>query len=1053
MSKSASATRGVAGWVKEDDLSLHTHVGVDKKDKTLYIKGNGIAYAKAWGGKKDLVYDTNKLSQYKGQAFKIHLTEKVGNNTWYRGMLDGKQVWLHSSYVESPQESKTSLLGHIISGDVDIYEKEINGKSIKAGSQYTNAVYYIKRQAKLDNDTYYLISKSPSDTKGVVGGVKESDLSIRTHVGVDKKSKTFYIKGNGKATTKAWGGKKDTVYGDLSGYINEPFKVHLTEKVGNNTWYRGTLGGKTVWLHSSYVYEATKSKTSLLGHIRSGKVQIYESIGGKSISAGSKYTNAVYYIKEEAKSGNDTYYLISKSPSATRGVAGWVKEDDLSLHTHVGVDKKDKTLYIKGNGIAYAKAWGGKKDLVYDTNKLSQYKGQAFKIHLTEKVGNNTWYRGMLDGKQVWLHSSYVESPQESKTSLLGHIISGDVDIYEKEINGKSIKAGSQYTNAVYYIKRQAKLDNDTYYLISKSPSDTKGVVGWVKESDLSIRTHVGVDKKSKTFYIKGNGKATTKAWGGKKDTVYGDLSGYINEPFKVHLTEKVGNNTWYRGTLGGKTVWLHSSYVYEATKSKTSLLGHIRSGKVQIYESIGGKSISAGSKYTNAVYYIKEEAKSGNDTYYLISKSPSATRGVVGWVKEDDLSLHTHVGVDKKDKTLYIKGNGIAYAKAWGGKKDLVYDTNKLSQYKGQAFKIHLTEIVGNNTWYRGMLDGKQVWLHSSYVEEPQGTKTSMLAHIVSGSVEIYETIGGKSFKAGATYTNAVYYIKLKRKVGNQEYYLISTSPSSVNGVVGWVKVEDLSYHDHVGVDKKAKTFYIKGNGKAYTKAWGGSKNLVYDLSNYKGELFNVHLTEKVGKNTWYRGKINGKGKTIWIHSNYLIPTSKVVVIDAGHGGIDTGARGNGLLEKNISLDLALRTQKRLESLGYTVIMTRTTDKTLKLEQRTKIANDSNADIFVSIHINAGGGTGIETWMQSNSYEGAKSFELAESIQNEVIKQTNVRDRGVKDGNLHVNRETKMPSSLIEVGFIDNKDDANKLKNESFKNLVVKGIVNGIKKYFQFNS
>src|SRR5690625_608715 len=623
---------------------------------------------------------------------------------------------------------------------------------------------------------------------------------------------------------------------------------------------------------------------------------------------------------------------------------------------------------------------------------------------------------------------------QESKTSKLGHIISGDVDIYEKEINGKSIRAGSQYTNAVYYIKRQAKLGNDTYYLISKSPSDTKGVVGWVKESDLSIRTHVGVDKKSKTFYIKGNGKATTKAWGGKKDTVYGDLSGYINEPFKVHLTEKVGNNTWYRGTLGGKTVWLHSSYVYEATKSKTSLLGHIRSGKVQIYESIGGKSISAGSKYTNAVYYIKEEAKSGNDTYYLISKSPSATRGVVGWVKEDDLSLHTHVGVDKKDKTLYIKGNGIAYAKAWGGKKDLVYDTNKLSQYKGQAFKIHLTEKVGNNTWYRGMLDGKQVWLHSSYVEEPQGTKTSMLAHIVSGSVEIYETIGGKSFKAGATYTNAVYYIKLKRKVGNQEYYLISTSPSSVNGVVGWVKVEDLSYHDHVGVDKKAKTFYIKGNGKAYTKAWGGSKNLVYDLSNYKGELFNVHLTEKVGKNTWYRGKINGKGKTIWIHSNYLIPTSKVVVIDAGHGGIDTGARGNGLLEKNISLDLALRTQKRLESLGYTVIMTRTTDKTLKLEQRTKIANDSNADIFVSIHINAGGGTGIETWMQSNSYEGAKSFELAESIQNEVIKQTNVRDRGVKDGNLHVNRETKMPSSLIEVGFIDNKDDANKLKMKVLK-------------------
>src|SRR5690625_1222029 len=124
-----------------------------------------------------------------------------------------------------------------------------------------------------------------------------------------------------------------------------------------------------------------------------------------------------------------------------------------------------------------------------------------------------------------------------------------------------------------------------------------------------------------------------------------------------------------------------------------------------------------------------------------------------------------------------------------------------------------------------------------------------------------------------------------------------------------------------------------------------------------------------------------------------------------------------------------------------------------MKINKRNKNANDYNADIFVNIHIKAGGGTGIETWMQSNSYEGAKSFELAESIQNEVIKQTNVRDRGVKDGNLHVNRETKMPSSLIKGGFIDNKDDENKLRNESFKYIVVKGIVNGIKKYFQFNS
>src|SRR5699024_10992075 len=177
-----------------------------------------------------------------------------------------------------------------------------------------------------------------------------------------------------------------------------------------------------------------------------------------------------------------------------------------------------------------------------------------------------------------------------------------------------------------------------------------------------------------KTFYVKGNGKATTKAWGGSKDTVYGNLSKYKNQTFKVHLTEKVGNNNWYRGTLNGKTVWLHSSYVYDASKSKTSKLGRIRSGKALIYESINGKSFTAGEKYTDAVYYIKEQETYGKETYYLISKEASSTKGVVGWVKARDLSTHTHVGIDKKAKTFYVKGNGKATTKAWGGSKDTVY-------------------------------------------------------------------------------------------------------------------------------------------------------------------------------------------------------------------------------------------------------------------------------------------------------------------------------------------------------------------------------------------
>lgn len=177
-----------------------------------------------------------------------------------------------------------------------------------------------------------------------------------------------------------------------------------------------------------------------------------------------------------------------------------------------------------------------------------------------------------------------------------------------------------------------------------------------------------------------------------------------------------------------------------------------------------------------------------------------------------------------------------------------------------------------------------------------------------------------------------------------------------------------------------------------------------------------------------------------------------KVIYLDAGHGGSDPGASGNGLKEKDLTLDIAKRTKKQLEAMGYKVIMSRTTDSFPELSERTNEANKAKADIFVSIHINSCGGcgaTGIETWKYNQGPKPNESNKLASNIQNEVIKSTKSRDRGVKDTNLHVNRESKMPSALVELGFIDTKADADKLKTASFKNKAAKGIANGIKKFF----
>src|SRR5699024_8610588 len=342
-----------------------------------------------------------------------------------------------------------------------------------------------------------------------------------------------------------------------------------------------------------------EKKTSKLARIKNSQVKIYEGIGGKSKKAGSEYTGITYYVKKQATQGDDTYFLLSTEPSATKGTQGWVRSSDLSYYTHKSVDKRSKTLYLNGKGTGRAKAWGAPKDYIHSS--LSEFIGEELQVDLTEKVGNNIWYRGKINGKgeKVWVHSNFVfdaseDKPDTEKTSKLVRINNSQVKIYES-IYGESFKAGSKYTDVTYYVKEKAKASDGDYYLISTEPSAKKGTVGWVRAGDVKSYSHTSVDKKSKTFYVKGNGNARSKAWGAKKDRVYSDLSKYINESFEVNLTEKVGNNTWYRGKLDGETVWLHSNFVYDATKSKTSKLGRIKTSDVKIYEAIEGEYFTAG--------------------------------------------------------------------------------------------------------------------------------------------------------------------------------------------------------------------------------------------------------------------------------------------------------------------------------------------------------------------------------------------------------------------------------------------------------------------------
>ena len=192
-----------------------------------------------------------------------------------------------------------------------------------------------------------------------------------------------------------------------------------------------------------------------------------------------------------------------------------------------------------------------------------------------------------------------------------------------------------------------------------------------------------------------------------------------------------------------------------------------------------------------------------------------------------------------------------------------------------------------------------------------------------------------------------------------------------------------------------------------------------------------------------------------------------KVVILDAGHGGSDPGATSSGRQEKTINLQMANQLRDKLTNRGYEVQMVRDGDVAIRNLNRSRTANDSDADIYVSIHQNAHNGTanGIETfyYLYHSNYQSAindeyhndgtriaNSKHLAELVQSAMINETGANDRGVKRASFEVLRETDIPAILLEAGFIDNSAEGRKLADPAYQNRLMESVADAIDQYFK---
>ena len=324
------------------------------------------------------------------------------------------------------------------------------------------------------------------------------------------------------------------------------------------------------------------------------------------------------------------------------------------------------------------------------------------------------------------------------------------------------------------------------------------------------------------------------------------------------------------------------------------------------------------------------------------------------------------------------------------------------------------------------------------------------------------YIGLGGKQATLDITKTQGTLTIANNDKNRGTFDVLITnlTNPSGISGVVIPVWSEqngqdDLVWHNATKQDDGSYKVTIS----ASQHKWNSGKYIVHG-----------YIVDASGKNIGFGAtsadvvapkKIGSASR-----GNYDV-LNKVVYLDAGHGGYDPGASYFGISEKSLTLAIQSRVKAKLEAEGYQVVTTRTSDTYVDLTDRSRAANASESDIFVSIHINASGSSaaqGIETYYyqpyaeypsrinatyHANPTRLSMSDTLANAIQSSLINATGAQNQGVKRQTFAVLRETTSPAVLLELGFLSNPQEAARLNTSAYQETLANAIVAGIKRYY----
>lgn len=311
---------------------------------------------------------------------------------------------------------------------------------------------------------------------------------------------------------------------------------------------------------------------------------------------------------------------------------------------------------------------------------------------------------------------------------------------------------------------------------------------------------------------------------------------------------------------------------------------------------------------------------------------------------------------------------------------------------------------------------------------------------------------------------------------VGNKMYMIFKKENTTYNGMSyfkgdGYSKISfnDITkYANQVMTGLEPSTLMIKldANYPTTSQLVSFDDGYLIDM-NYQEKDGNKYAVLKLYGDVKYEANYQGKNLVMTFYREKPALRKVTVVVDAGHGGLsnqrynghsgDSGAISphTGLKEKDVNLAAALKLQQELEARGYNVIMTRSTDVYITLMERANIANQANADVFISLHHNSIANPNVRGIMTlycptfESEIKSVDQYPLAKAIQDQLAAQLGAQDRGViKRPELVVIRETKMPAVLVELGFLTNAREAQVVATDEYQRNAAKAIADGMEAY-----